>query len=205
MYKRLCVCIKDSIKYIYIFCCSVIQSCLTLCNPMDCSTPGFPVLHHLLELAQTHVHWVSDALQPSHPLSPHSAFSLYQHQGLFQWIDSSHQVARVLQLQLQHQSFQWIHTDTHKYRHSFIHSSGFLFGNLNELFGQPNSYTNKTLFVIYLKCKLNWVSWIFSGTPSSQHLCVAFFLHPLGWVQYSPGGAGMISGPIGRKWVFWVG
>ena len=65
---------------------SVIQLCLTLCDPMDCSTPGLPVHHQLLELAQTHVHSVSDALQPSHPLSSPSppAFNLSQHQGLFQ-------------------------------------------------------------------------------------------------------------------------
>ena len=63
-------------------CCSVAQSCPTLCDPMDCSTPGFPVLHHLLELAQSHVHWVGDAFQPSRPLSPPSpsVFSLSQHQ-----------------------------------------------------------------------------------------------------------------------------
>ena len=65
-------------------CCSVIKSCPALCNPMDCSTPGFPVLHHLPEFAQTHVHWVSDALEASHPLSPPSyALNLSQHQGLF--------------------------------------------------------------------------------------------------------------------------
>ena len=63
---------------------------------MDCSTPGFPVLHHLPELVQTHVHWVSDAIQPSHPLSsPSPAFNLSQHQDLFQWVSSSHQVAKV--------------------------------------------------------------------------------------------------------------
>ena len=69
----------------------VAQSCPTLCNPMDHSTPGFPVLHHLLELAQTHVQWVGDALQPSHPLSPPSlpALNLPQHQGLFQWVSSA--------------------------------------------------------------------------------------------------------------------
>ena len=91
-------------------CCSVAQSCPTLWDPMDCSTPGFPVLHHLLELAQNHVHWVSDAIQPSHPLLPPSlsAFSLSQHQGLFQWVSSSYQVTKVLEFQLQHQSFQWI-------------------------------------------------------------------------------------------------
>ena len=71
---------------------SVAQSCLTLCDPMDCSTPGFPVLHQLPEPTQTHVHWVSDAIQPSCPLSSPSppAFNLSQHQGLFQWVSSSH-------------------------------------------------------------------------------------------------------------------
>ena len=80
-----------------------------LCDPMDCSTPGFPVHHQLLELAQTHVHQVGNAIQPSHPLSSPSlpAFNLPQHQGLFQWVSSSHQMAKVLELQLQHQSFQW--------------------------------------------------------------------------------------------------
>ena len=86
---------------------SVAQSCLTLCDPMDCSTPGFPVHHQQLELA--HVHWVSDAIQPSHPLlSPSSAFNISQHQSLFQWVSSSHQMAKVLEFQLQHQSFPWI-------------------------------------------------------------------------------------------------
>ena len=76
----------------------------------DCSMPGFPVHHQLPELAQTHVHWVSDAIQPSHPLLSPSppAFNLSQHQGLFQWVSSSHQVAKLLELQLWHQSFQCI-------------------------------------------------------------------------------------------------
>ena len=80
-----------------------------LFDPMDCSMPGFPVLCQLLELTQTHVHWVGDAIQPSHPLSPPSppTFNLSQHQGLFKWISSSHQVAKVLEFQFQHQSFQW--------------------------------------------------------------------------------------------------
>ena len=88
---------------------SVTQSCLMLCNPMDCGTPGLPVHHQLLEFTQTHVHWVSDALHPSHLLSSPSplALNLSQHQGLFQLVSSSHQVAKVLGFQLQHQSFQW--------------------------------------------------------------------------------------------------
>ena len=74
-------------------CCSVAQLCPTICNRMDCGTPGFPVLHHLLELDQTRVHWVGDAIQASHPLSSPSppAFNLSQNQGLFQWEGSSHQ------------------------------------------------------------------------------------------------------------------
>ena len=81
---------------------------LSLCDPMDCSIPGFPVLRYLPEFSQTHVHWVDDAIQPSHPFSPLPAFNLSHHQGLFQWVGSSHQVAKVLELQLQHQFFQWI-------------------------------------------------------------------------------------------------
>ena len=89
---------------------SVAQLCLTLWDPMDCRTPGFPIHHQLPEHAQTHVHWVGDAIQPSHPLSSPSppAFNLSQHQNLFQWASSLQQVAKVLELQLQHQSFQWI-------------------------------------------------------------------------------------------------
>ena len=83
---------------------SVAQLCLTVCDPMDCSMPGFPVHHQLPEFTQTHVHWVGDAIQPSYPLSSPSppAFNLSQHQGLFQWVSSLHQVAKVLALQLQH-------------------------------------------------------------------------------------------------------
>ena len=94
----------------YVVYCSVTQLCSTLCDPMDCSTPGFPVLHYLLEFALTHVHWVGDAIQPSHPVSPPSplALDLSQHESLFQWVSSSHQVAKVLEIQLQPQSFQWI-------------------------------------------------------------------------------------------------
>ena len=91
-------------------CCLVTQLCPTLRDPMGCNTPHFSVLHHLLEFAQIHVHKVSDAIQPSYPLSfpSPSAFNLSQHQGLFQRVSSSYQVAKILKLQLQHQSFQWI-------------------------------------------------------------------------------------------------
>jgi len=88
---------------------SVAQSSLTLCNPMNHSMPGLPVHHQLLEFTQTHVHRVSDAIQPSHPLSSPSspARNPSQHQSLFQWVNSSHEVDKVLDYQLQHQSFQW--------------------------------------------------------------------------------------------------
>ena len=86
------------------------RSVLSVCDRMDCSTPGLPVHHQLPELTQTHVHWVGDAIQPSHPLlSPSSpAFHLSQYQDLFQWVSSSHEVAKVSKYHLQHQSFQWI-------------------------------------------------------------------------------------------------
>ena len=87
----------------------VTQSCPTLCDPMDCSKPGLLVHHQLPEFTQTHVHWIGDAIQPSHPLlspSP-SAFNISYHQGLFKWVSFWHQVAKVLEYQLWHQSFQW--------------------------------------------------------------------------------------------------
>ena len=115
-------------KSVFVFCCwhkkrtglaaqfsSVAQSCPTLCDPRDCSMPGFPVHHQLPEptmsiLCQTHVSRVGDVFQLSHPLSSPSppAFKLSQRKGLFKWVSSSHQVAKVLKFQLQHQSFQWI-------------------------------------------------------------------------------------------------
>ena len=89
---------------------SVIQSCLTLCNPVNHRTPGLPVHHQLPEFTQTHAHRVGDTNQPSHPLLSPSppALNLSQHQGLFKWVSSSHQVAKVLEFQLHHQSLQWI-------------------------------------------------------------------------------------------------
>ena len=88
-------------------CCSVTQSCPTLWNPMDNSTPGFPVLHYLPESAKTHMHWVGDTIQPSYPLLTPSppTLNLSQHQGLFQWVSSSHKVAKVLELQPQSSVF----------------------------------------------------------------------------------------------------
>ena len=87
---------------------SLAQSRPTLCNPMNHSTPGLPVHHQLSEFTQTHAHRVGDVIQPSHPLSPPSppAPNPSQNQGLFQWVNSSHEVAKILEFQLQHQSFQ---------------------------------------------------------------------------------------------------
>ena len=83
---------------------SVAQSCSTLCDPMDSSMPGLPVHHQLLGFTQTHIHWVDDAIQPYHPLSSSTpALNPSQHQGLLQWISSLHQVAKLLEFQIQHQ------------------------------------------------------------------------------------------------------
>ena len=96
--------------FVYLQFSSVTQLCPVLCEPMDCSTLGFSVHHQLPEIAQTHVHWVSDDIQQPHPLlSPAPpAFNISQHQSIFQRGSSLHQVARLLKFQLQHQSFQWI-------------------------------------------------------------------------------------------------
>ena len=89
-YKREEICVRC--------CCSVAKSCLILCNLMDSSMPSSSVLYYPPEFAQIHVHWVNDAIKPSHP----PAFNLPHHQGLFQWVSSSHQMAKVLEFQLQH-------------------------------------------------------------------------------------------------------
>ena len=102
----LCTCSAPSVSQFS----SVTQSCPTLCDPMDYSTPSFLALHDLLELAQAHIYWVSDNIQSSHPLSSPSppAFNLSQHQSLYQRVSSSYHVAKEWELQLQHQSVQWI-------------------------------------------------------------------------------------------------
>ena len=112
--------IIDMYFYLCLFYCGKTSqfSCsfVSICNPMDRSVPGFRVHHQLLKLAQTHVHWVSDAIQPTHALSSPSppAFNLSQHQGLFKRVSSSHQVAKVSEFQFHHQSFQWMfRTDFH--------------------------------------------------------------------------------------------
>ena len=119
VYVKLAIVYSTSQKFlcsltfsVYILCFVVVQSLsrVWLCDPKGCSTPGSSVLHHLPEFAQTHIYWVGDAIQPSHPLSSPSppALSFSQHQGLFQWAGSLHLVAKVLELQLQPQALQWI-------------------------------------------------------------------------------------------------
>ena len=104
-----CCCLLDSSFISRYQFSSVTHLCPTCCDSMNCSTPDLPVHHQLPESSQTHVHWVSDAIQSSHPLLSPSppALNLSHHQGLFKWVSSSHQVAKVLEFQLQHQSFQW--------------------------------------------------------------------------------------------------
>ena len=102
-----CVWAPEAISDLF---CSVTNSGWTLCNPMDCSTPGFPVHHHLLKHELLTLMSIELMMPSSHLIlsSPSPAFNLSQHQSLFQWVSSSHQVAKVLEIQLQHQSFQWI-------------------------------------------------------------------------------------------------
>ena len=107
LWKRLGEC-SVSIKVDSVQFSSVAQSCPTLCDPMNRSTPGLPVHHQFPEFTQTHFHQVSDAIQPSYPLLSPSppAPNPSQHQSLFQWVNSSHEVAKVLEFQLWHHSFQ---------------------------------------------------------------------------------------------------
>ena len=149
----------DSYSFPSVCCCSVAWLCLTVCNSMDCSAPRFPILHHLQEFAEVHVHWAGDAVQPSYLSSPSSppAISLSQHQGLFQCVGSSHQVAKVLELQLQHQSFQWL------FRTDFLQ---------DELVGSPCSprdsqESSPTPQFISISCLA--LSFLYSPTLTSIH------------------------------------
>ena len=109
-YIYVCVCVSVCVVVVVVVVIVQLLSHIWLCDSLNCSTLSFPILHYFLEFVQTHIHWVGDTIQLSHPLSPTSppAFNLSQHQGLFKWVSSSHQVVEVLELQLQYQSFQWI-------------------------------------------------------------------------------------------------
>ena len=144
---------------------SVAQSCLTLCDPMNISTPGLPVHHQLPEVTQTHVHWVGDAIQPSHPVSPPSpsAVNHSQHQDLFKWVSSSHQVAQVLEFQFQHQSFQWI------FRTDFPT-------------GKTVALTRWTLVGKVMSLLFNMLSrLIIIFLPRNKHLLIPWLSHRLQW------------------------
>ena len=97
-----CICFNKNTVVCSVQLSPVAQSCPTLCDPINHSTPGLPVHHQLLEFTQSHVHWVGDAIQPSHPLLSPSppAPNLSQHQSLFQWVNSSHEMAKILEFQL---------------------------------------------------------------------------------------------------------
>ena len=133
---------------------------------MDYSIPGFPVLHHLLKSAQTHLHWVSDAIQPSHPLSSPSAINLSKHQGLFQGVGSLCKMARVLELQLQHQSFQWIFSQIPQNSDCFLQFLFVFYGTLFEV-----------LFLNILLFNFTVQSLLQHHSPKASILqCSAFFI-----------------------------
>ena len=182
-------------------------SSVRLCDPMDCSTPGLPDSQYLTEFAQTHVHWVNDAIQPSHPLSPPSpAFSLSQHQGLFPWVSSLHQVAKVLELQVQHQSFQRIFRvdllavqGTHKSLTNILFSFNHIWSRSNEhlpdmpaptyaagfgVFGIMNFVRLRASFPPRLSCR---------GAPTTRHSTAR--LNLAGFM-----GAGPAKSALGVRW-----
>ena len=157
-----------------------------------CSMPGFPV-YLLPELAQTHVHWVSDAIQPSHPLSsPSPALNLSQHQGLFKWVSSSHQLAKVLEFQLQHQSFQWIpRTDLlavqwtlksllqhHSSKASILLRSAFFIVQLSHPYmttGKTIALTRQTFVDKVMSLLFNMLSkLVITFLPRSKHLLISW-------------------------------
>ena len=160
---------------------SVAQSCLTLCDPMNRSTPGLPVHHQLPELTQTHVHWVGDAIQPSHPLSSPSppGFNLSQHQGLFQWVSSLQQVAKVMEFQLQHllaMNIQdwfplgwtgWISLQSKGRSRVFSNSTV----QKHQFFGaQPSLWSNSRIHTWLPEKAIAFTRWIFVG----KVMCLLF-------------------------------
>ena len=164
---------------------------------MNHSTPGLPVHHQLPESTQTHVHWVSDATQPSHPLSSPSspAFNLSQHQGLFKWVSSSHEVPKVLEFQLQHQSFQWTpRTDLlavqgilksllqhHSSKASILRHSAFFTVQLSHPYmttGKTIALTRWTFVGKVMSLLFNMLSrFVITFLPRSKHLLIS-------WLQY---------------------
>ena len=177
---------------------SVAQSCPTLCDPMNRSMPGLPVHHQLLESTQTHVHRVGDVIQPSHPLSSPSppAPNPSQHQALFQWVSSSHQVAKVLEFQFQHQSFQWTpRTDLlavqgtlksllqhHSSKASILRRSAFFTVQLSHPYmttGKTIALTRRTLVGKVMSLLYNMLSrLVITFLPRSKHLLISWLQSP---------------------------
>ena len=173
---------------------------------MNCSTPGLPVRHQLPELTQTHVHWVGDAIQPSQPLLSPSppAFNQSQHQGLFKWVSSSHQVAKVLEFQLQHQFFQWIfRTDFfrmdwldllavqgtlkgllqhHSSKAAILWHSAFFIVQLSHPYmtiGKTIALTRRTFVDKVMSLLFNMLSRLFiTFLPRSKHLLISWLQSP---------------------------
>ena len=196
---------------------SVTQSSLTLRNPIDCSTPGLPVHHQLPEFTQTHVHWVGDAIQPSHPLSSPSppAFNLSQHQGLFQWVSSSHQVAKVLEFQLQHQSFclDWdsiskllsLATIQTWLIISYVVSTNSMQSPGNQTWEMLNYNWEAT---VYFKCSLERAAkyfWIISLTDKDSAMSAMEWLLAIKWSResvgyWAPRELGLHTNIFGNEW-----
>ena len=172
---------------------SVAQLCLTLCNPMDHSTPGLPVHHQLPEFTQTHVHWVSGAISASHPLSSPSPpdLNLSQHQGLFNWVSSLHQVAKVLEFQ----SFQWtFRTDfledglvgspspTHSSKASILQWSAFFIVQLSHPYmttGKTIALTRWTFVGKIMSLLFNMLSrLVITYLPRSKYLFISWLQSP---------------------------
>ena len=161
--------------------------------PQNCSTPGLPVHHQFPESTQAHVQWESDAIQPSHPLQSPSppALNLSQHQGLFKWVSSSHQVAKVLEFQLQHQSFQWTpRTDLlavqgtlksrlqhHSSKASILQRSAFFIVQLSHPYmttGKTIALTRQTFVGKVMSLLFNMLSKVGHNFPSSKHLLISW-------------------------------
>ena len=192
-------------KYIVLFS-SVAQSCPSLCDPMNHSKPGLPVHHQLPEFTQTHVHWVRDAIQPSHPLSSPSppAPNPSQHQSLFQWVNSSHEVAKVLEFQLQHHSLQrnwglisfrmdWLDLlavqgtlksllQHHNSKASILRSSAFFTVQLSHPYmttGKTIALTRRTFVGKVMSPLLNILSrLVITFLPRSKHLLISWLQSP---------------------------
>ena len=184
---------------------SVAQSCLTLCNPMDCSTPGLPVHHQLPEFTQTHVHPTGDAIQPSPPLLSPSppTFNFSQHQGLFKWVNSSHQVAKILELQFSISpssedseliSFGWTGwislqskgllslLQHHSSKASILQCSAFFTVQLSHPYmttGKTITLTRQTFIGKVMSLLLNMLSrLVITFLPRSKHLLISWLQSP---------------------------